>query len=93
LDVANAVWEFCSDDESHALDSTAAQAFLQAYAAAGGPVTDQEFDLLLPFIRCRRLIEILTALHGVATGDTWDESPDYLVHNLIALEKLQTVRL
>jgi len=93
MDVANAVWEFCSDDESHTLDSTAAQAFLQAYTAAGGPVTDQEFDLLLPFIRCRRLIEILTALRGIATGEAWDESPDYLVHNLIALENLQTVRL
>lgn len=93
LDVANAMWEFCSDDESHTLDSTAAQAFLQTYTAAGGPVTDQEFDLLLPFIRCRRLIEILTALRGIATGEAWDESPNYLVHNLVALENLQTVRL
>lgn len=78
LDVANAVWEFCSDDEAHTLDSTAAQAFLQAYIAAGGPLRPQEFDLLVPLIRCRRLIEILTALRGVATGEAWDESPDIL---------------
>jgi hypothetical protein len=32
-------------------------------------------------------------LRGIATGEAWDESPDYLVHNLIALENLQAVRL
>ena len=93
FDLSNALWEFCSDDENHTLSMSDALAFLNVYAAAAGPVTTAEFDLIIPAIRCRRLIEILTALRGIATGEAWDESPDYLVHNLIALENLQTVRL
>jgi Ser/Thr protein kinase RdoA (MazF antagonist) len=93
FDLSNALWEFCSDDENHSLSAPDARAFLNAYAAAEGPVLAAEYDLIIPAIRCRRLIEILTALRGIATGEAWDDSPDYLVHNLIALEKLQTARL
>ncbi len=93
FDLSNAIWEFCHDDDTHALVLKDAQAFLQAYAAAGGPVTEAEFALIIPFIRCRRMIEILTALRGIATGEAWDESPDYLVHNLLSLENLQGIRL
>lgn len=91
LDLSNGIWEFCHVDES--LDVTAAQTFLQAYTEAGGPVKPTEFALLISFIRCRRMIEVLWSLHGMATGGAWDESPDYLVHNLIALENLQTTKL
>jgi homoserine kinase type II len=93
FDLSNAIWEFCSDDENHTLSMPDALAFLNVYTAAVGPVTKAEFDLIIPAIRCRRLIEILTALRGIATGEAWDESPDYLVHNLIAVENLQAVRL
>lgn len=91
LDVANGMWEFCHVDEN--LDITAAQAFLQAYTAAGGPVKPAEFALLVPFIRCRRMLEVMGSLRGMATGSAWDESPDYLVHNLIALENLRSLQL
>ncbi|MEZ4737150.1 MAG: hypothetical protein R3E79_59480 [Caldilineaceae bacterium] len=70
-----------------------AQTLLQAYAAAGGPVGKPEYDLLIPLIRCRRMIEILSSLRGIVTGGPWDESPDYLVHNLLALENLQRIGL
>lgn len=93
FDVANALWEFCSDDEAHTLDVASAQTFLEAYAAAGGPVGEPEYDLLIPLIRCRRMIEILSSLRGIVTGGPWDESPDYLVHNLLALENLQRIGL
>ena len=89
LDLSNAMWEFCHVDES--LDVNAAQAFLQAYTEADGPVKPAEFALLIPFIRCRRMIEVLWSLRGMATGSAWDESPDYLVHNLQSLENLRTV--
>jgi Ser/Thr protein kinase RdoA (MazF antagonist) len=91
-DLSNALWEFCSDDDHHTLVIPTAQAFLRAYQEAGGPVTEAEFELIIPFIRCRRLIESLTALHGIATGGAWDESPDYLMHNLLALENLQVLQ-
>ena len=93
FDLSNATWEFCHDDDAHTLVVQEAQAFLQAYAAAGGPITAAEFDLVVGFIRCRRMIEILTALRGIATGGAWDESPDYLVHNLLSLENLRGIRL
>jgi Ser/Thr protein kinase RdoA (MazF antagonist) len=92
-DVSNALWEFCHDDETHALVVKDAQDFLWAYTAAGGPVTAAEYELIIPFIRCRRMIEVLGSLHGIVTGGAWDESPDYLVHNLIALENLRGIRL
>lgn len=93
FDLANGIWEFCHSDESHTLDVKAARAFLQAYADAGGPVPPAEFALLISFIRCRRMIEVLWSLRGMATGSAWDESPDYLVHNLVALENLLTITL
>lgn len=93
FDLSNALWEFCSDDDNHTLSAPDALALLNAYTAAEGPVSEAEYDLIIPAIRCRRLIEILTALRGIATGEAWDDSPDYLVHNLIALETLPTARL
>ncbi len=93
LDVANGLWEFCQDKDTHALDVHAARSFLDAYVAAGGVVPEQEFDLLIPAIRCRRMIEIMASLQGIVLGEVWDESPDYLVHNLIALENLRGISL
>ena len=89
LDLSNGMWEFCHVGEI--LDITAARAFLQAYTEAGGPVKPAEFALLIPFIRCRRMIEVMVSLRGMVTGGPWDESPDYLVHNLLSLENLRTV--
>lgn len=91
LDLSNGMWEFCHVGES--LDITAARAFLQAYTEAGGPVKPAEFALLIPLIRCRRMREVMVSLRGMATGSAWDESPDYLVHNLIALENLRGLQL
>ena len=31
---------------------------------------------------------MLSSLHRIVTGGRWGESPNYLVHNLTALEKL-----
>lgn len=93
FDLANGLWEFCSDDDIHTLDLTAAQAFLQAYATASGPVNEPEIDLLIPLIRCRRMIEIMSSLRGIVIGGDWDKSPDYLVHNLLSLENLREIRL
>ncbi|MCB0111353.1 MAG: hypothetical protein KDE53_35765, partial [Caldilineaceae bacterium] len=63
------------------------------YVDADGPLPAPEFALIVSFIRCRRMIEILGSLRGIATGTAWDESPDYLVHNLRALENLRKITL
>jgi hypothetical protein len=65
-------------------NSGPSSAFINVYAAAAGPVTRAEFDLIIPAIRCRRLIEILTALRGIAMGEAWDESPAALCDFLAA---------
>jgi Ser/Thr protein kinase RdoA (MazF antagonist) len=94
LDLATAVWEFCLDRSAHTLDVRHARTFLEEYQAAGGPISTQEFALILPFIRCRRIIEVISALQGVITGETWNEGhAEYMVHNLISLENLQNVTL
>ena len=93
FDLSNAIWEFGLDDDNHTLVVENAHAFLRTYAEAGGPIAEAEFALIIEFIRCRRMIEILTALRGIATGEAWDESPDYLVHNLLSLENLRGIRL
>jgi Ser/Thr protein kinase RdoA (MazF antagonist) len=89
LDVSNAIWEFCHEKNTHRLDTGQARAFLDAYSAADGPVAIDEFDLILPFIRLRRILEILSALQGIVNGDAWDSGhAEYMLHNLIALEYL-----
>src|SRR5947209_2324566 len=62
FELGRALWEFSKSKQRHTLLAARAHAFLQAYREAGGPVAAADFDLLLPFIRCVRLIETLTYL-------------------------------
>lgn len=90
VDLSNAVWEFCHDDETHALDLGRARAFVDAYHAAGGPIAPAEIPLLTGFIRCRRVIEVLSSLQRIANGDTGEEDfAEYMLHNLDALALLE----
>lgn len=94
MDLATAIWEFCLEKAAHKLNLAQARAFLAAYAAAQGPVTAQEFDLIVAFIRCRRMIEVISVLQGIVTGETWNEDhAEYLLHNLISLDNLRAVQL
>jgi Ser/Thr protein kinase RdoA (MazF antagonist) len=86
LELGRALWEFCKCKRTHSLQVTNASAFLQAYQDAGGPVAEAEFDLLVPFIRCTRLVEALSDLGKAVRGEVWDAG--YTLHNLIALENL-----
>jgi Ser/Thr protein kinase RdoA (MazF antagonist) len=89
LELGRALWEFCKSKRTDSLQATCARAFLQAYQDAGGPVSEAEFDLLVPFIRCTRLVEALSDLGKAARGEVWDAG--YTLHNLIALENLQGI--
>ncbi len=94
MDVSNAVWEFCQDQPAHTLDVGAARAFIDTYLAAGGPITCNELDLLIPFIRFRRVLETLSGLQNAIHGEQWDAGfADYAVHTLVALENLRRVVL
>jgi Ser/Thr protein kinase RdoA (MazF antagonist) len=82
-----ATWEFCSDKPTHRLNLAWTRRFLAAYREAGGPVPSGDFDLLLPFIRCVRIQEILFNLEQARLGQPW--SPAYMLHNLLSLENLE----
>ena len=94
LDLAVAMWEFCLDKRAHSLRLSQAHHFLQTYLDAGGAVPRQEFDLLMPLLRFRRILEILTVLAGILSGEAWDAShAEYLLHNLQTLENLRSLQL
>ena len=61
-DLANAVWEFTKlRDERDDFDRAAAERFIASYRDAGGTVSPLEDDLLVPFIRVRRIMEVIRA--------------------------------
>jgi len=88
-ELGRATWEFCKDRRQHTLNHQKTVRFLQAYQEAGGSVPSTDFDLLIPFIRCIRVIEILFALQQ-ASHLGLDE---HVLHNLLSLESLRDVKL
>jgi Ser/Thr protein kinase RdoA (MazF antagonist) len=84
-ELGRATWEFCKDSRQHTLHRPKAVRFLQAYQAAAGPVPATEFDLLLPFICCVRVIELLLGLQQ-APHLGLDE---HVLYHLLALENLR----
>jgi Ser/Thr protein kinase RdoA (MazF antagonist) len=94
FDLSLAIWEFCKDRTKTTMDHAQVQAFIGAYQMANGPVPARDFDLIIPLIRCRRIIEVLFSLQGIVNGDTWDEDfAEYAMGNLVALEKLNSASL
>jgi Ser/Thr protein kinase RdoA (MazF antagonist) len=87
LELGRAVWEFCKCKRRHTLQLPRASAFLAAYQEAGGPVPQREVDLLVPFMRYTRLMEVLSDLTRAARGQGWDA--EYTLHNLLSLENLR----
>jgi hypothetical protein len=73
----------------HALLLPRDRAFLAAYREADGPVPASEEDLLVPFMRATRLIEILLDMTNAVRGGYWDA--EYTLHNLWALANLAHV--
>jgi homoserine kinase type II len=80
-DLACGLWTFCNHRDE-ALDANAAKAFLGAYREAGGLVSSEEEDLIIPLIRTKRILEVLRA--------PTDRDPrwDYQLANLHAYENL-----
>ena len=58
-DLATAAWHFARRGAD--LDEPALARFVAAYRAGGGPVPDAEDDLLVPFVRVKRVLEVLRA--------------------------------
>lgn len=61
FDVSSGMWEFSKNEAGTQFDERSAQRFLESYRAAGGTLPASEEDLLLPFIRVRRILEVLRA--------------------------------
>ncbi|HEV3408204.1 MAG TPA: phosphotransferase, partial [Gaiellaceae bacterium] len=79
-DLAIAAWFFCRAGAE--LDRVALARFIAAYRAGGGTVPPAEDDLLVPFIRVKRVLEVLRA--PTDRHVDWDEQ----LENLRAAEAL-----
>jgi Ser/Thr protein kinase RdoA (MazF antagonist) len=82
FELAQAVWEFARKERRGELDGDGATAFVDAYRDAGGTVPPHEDDLLVPFVRAKRVLEILRA--PADRHVDWD----YQRENLLAAERL-----
>ena len=60
---------------------------MQAYRAAGGPCHEDEYSLLLPFIRWRLREEVRYNLAAAAVGERWD--PEYVDKEVHAFQRLR----
>ena len=61
FDVAHAMWDFSLDAAGTGLHRSGAERFMSVYRAAGGTVPPEEDDLLVPFVRVKRILEVLRA--------------------------------
>ena len=82
FELAQGVWEFARKERRGELDAGAAAAFVDAYRDAGGTVPSDEDHLLVPFVRVKRVLEVLRA--PTDRHVDWD----YQRENLLAAEKL-----
>jgi Ser/Thr protein kinase RdoA (MazF antagonist) len=80
-DLAVGAWYFARDGAE--LEAAALRRFVTAYREAGGPVPPAEDDLLVPFIRVKRVLEVLRA--PTDRHVDWEEQRV----NLVAAERLR----
>lgn len=71
-EVAGATWELSKGPASRGFDVDRAQAFLNAYASAGGPADVADRSLIVPLIRWRLREEALLSLALEARGQPTD---------------------
>jgi hypothetical protein len=62
-------------------------AIVQAYRAAGGACQENEYSVLLPFIRWRLREEVRYNLAAAAVGERWD--PEYVDREVQAFQRLR----
>jgi Ser/Thr protein kinase RdoA (MazF antagonist) len=86
-ELGRVLWELAKDGQTHSLDEIKMASFLSEYRRNGGPVPDEELDLLVFYIGMLRIIEILLYLNNSTKGDYW--SARYTLDNLRALEQLE----
>ncbi len=90
-ELGRATWEFCRDEISGGLKPASAAAFIKSYTQVGGVVPTSEFDLLIPFICCIRIQEVLFSLGEALRGEWWE--PEYILYNLMGLDNLPNTNL
>jgi Ser/Thr protein kinase RdoA (MazF antagonist) len=90
-ELSRALWEFCKNEDGYTMEHEWAMAFIAEYLNTGGPIPAAEFDLLIPLIRCIRLIEVLYALGDATRGERW--YPEYALRNLNYLDVLRNYKL
>jgi Ser/Thr protein kinase RdoA (MazF antagonist) len=86
-EVAWSAWEFAKTPSGDDWYRERARTFVQAYRAAGGPCHEDEYSLLLPFIRWRLREEVRYNLAAAAVGERWD--PEYVDKEEHAFQRLR----
>jgi len=81
-ELACAAWEFTVPADRDELDSARLAEFVATYRGAGGPVPSDEDELLVGFVRVKRILELLRAPTDRRVD--WD----YQLRNLRAAERL-----
>lgn len=87
LETGWCVWEFCQDHERDDLNAVWAQAFLQSYMAAAGPLREAELAHVIPAIRWRLRNEAVHDLAAREQGEAWDA--DYTGRGIRAFQQLK----
>lgn len=88
-ELGRVLWEFCKDSEKETIDKDKAEIFLSSYFNAYGPVPRDQLDLILPYIRMLRIVEVLFYIVNAVIGDYWNAS--YSAANVRALENLPEI--
>jgi Ser/Thr protein kinase RdoA (MazF antagonist) len=82
-ELGRVLWEYCKNPERDGFDRDRSAQYLAAYKAEGGPVPEDEWDLMVPLLRYLKYIEVMLYVHNSIIGDVWD--PAYGLENIKAL--------
>ena len=85
-EVAWSAWEFAKTPAGDDWYRERASAFVPAYRASGGPCQEDEYQMLVPFIRWRLREEVRYNLAAAAVGERWD--PEYAEMEMRAFQRL-----
>jgi Ser/Thr protein kinase RdoA (MazF antagonist) len=85
-ELGRVLWEYSKNSDKGTIDPVRSACFLESYLSAGGPVSGDQMDLMLGYIRLLRVTEVLFYVQNAVIGDYW--SAPYSAANVRALENL-----
>jgi Ser/Thr protein kinase RdoA (MazF antagonist) len=87
-ELGRVLWEYCKNPERTGFTIEQSVRYLSVYKAEGGPVPEDEWDLMIPLLRYLKYIEVMLYINNSVIGDVWD--PSYGLENIKALTALES---